>query len=509
MNLSNNKRIAKNTIYLYSRTFISILVTLYTSRVFLSQLGFEDFGLYNLVGGVVALFSVMNTMLSSATQRYLSIEIGNNNIIQLNKVFNISISIQVVLAFCFLLICEIGGIILLKYYLNIPEGKDGLAFLVFQLSVVTAILSLLRVPYNALIIAHEKMSFYAYGSILEIFFKLIITLSLAYVANKLIIYAVALLILTGLITILYWLYCRIKISLPKYKYYSPKSNPEYKSLLSFSGWSLAGSSASVARDQGLSFLFNAFYGVTLNAAMGVVVQISNVYSGLFLNLQSAFRPQVIQNSVADKNRYFLLVNRCSFYSLVFMGATCIPLLMCSSQILHFWLGDIPPFTVELVQILMFKILFASISQSVYMAVESHGRIRNVQIITILLSFLSVAFAYGILAFGFRPYWVMGIVVLMEIAMFVHRLYDAVKNRVLSLSSFTQYNFKPLISILILAFAAIFAKEGICTLSGAIMAIVSFLPLYVLVIIIVMNKDERRSIINILNSKIQSRRCKGD
>lgn len=509
MNQSNNKRIAQNTIYLYSRTFISILVTLYTSRVFLNQLGFEDFGLYNLVGGVVALFSVMNTMLSSATQRYLSIEIGNNNITQLYKVFNISISIQVVLAICFLLISELGGIILLKYYLNVPDGKEELAFIVYQLSVVTAILSLLRVPFNALIIAHEKMSFYAYGSIIEIVFKLIITLSLALTANKLIFYAVALLILTGLVTILYRLYCKVRITLPRFKYYSPKSNPEYKSLLSFSGWSLAGSSASVARDQGLSFLFNSFYGVTLNAAMGIVIQISNVYSGLFLNLQSAFRPQVIQNSVADKKRYFLLVNRCSFYSLVFMGATCIPLIMCCPQILCFWLGDIPPFTVELVQILMFKILLASISQSVYMAVEAHGRIRNVQIFTIVLSFLSVVLAYGLLACGIQPYWVLGIIVLMEIAMFVNRLYDAVKNEVLSLSAFAQYNLKPLIAILFMAFVAIFARGSIRTFSDAIMAISLFLPLYVLVVIEAMNKDERKCFKNMVNSKIKSKRCKKD
>lgn len=497
---TNNKRIAKNTIYLYSRTFISIIVTLYTSRVFLNQLGFEDYGLYNLVGGVVALFSVMNTMLSSATQRYISIEIGNNNFSQLNKVFNISISIQVVLAICFLVLSEVGGVLLLKYYLNIPEGKEELAFIVFQLSIVTAILNLLRVPYNALIIAHEKMSFYAYGSIIEIVAKLIITLGLVLASNKLIFYSIALLIVTGLMTIVYWLYCKIKLSLTRFKLYSPKSNSEYKSLLSFSGWSLAGTSASVARDQGISFLFNSFYGVTLNAAMGIVVQISNVYSGLFLNLQSAFRPQVIQNSVSDKNRYFILINRCSFYSLVFMGATCIPLIMCCPQILHFWLGDIPPNTVELVQILMIKIIFASISQSVYLAVEARGKIRNVQIVTIILSFLSVAFAYTLLRCNVQPYWAFGVIVLMEIMMFIHRLSDAVRNGYLSLPTFMQYNLKPLTAILVMAITVTYFKYFINTWPITVLSIISFIPIYVIIIALVMNKGERKSVMNVLKSK---------
>lgn len=454
----NNKRIAKNSLYLYLRTFLSIVITLYTSRVCLNQLGVEDYGIYNLIGGIITIFSTLNTLMTSTTQRFFSIAIGDGNSAQLYKILNISISLQAFIALLFFCICEISGIMLLSNYLEIPPEKKDIAFIIFHLSIITTAFGMLKTPYNALIIAKERMSFFAYISIVEVILKLIITLLLVYFTNKLIIYSCMILFVTGIVTLIYYLYCFKYIGLPSYKFHKIRENNEYKELLSFSGWSFLGNSSIVCRDQGLSIILNIFFGVLLNSAMGIMTQVANVYSSLFFNLQSAFKPQIIQNSKNNRSRYLELINICTLYSFLLMGAVCIPMLMFCRQILTFWLDIVPDYTIGIVQIVMIKILIASFSQSIYTSLEANAKIRNIQIFSVLLSILSLIIAYWLLYQGFTPYIVIFIQVVADFILCIYNLYYSSKKKAIELFKLLEYNYKAVLFVLLLCCIALYISS---------------------------------------------------
>ena len=268
----------------------------------------------------------------------------------------------------------------------------------------------------------------------------------------------------------------------------------------YSGWSLVGTASSVARDQGITFLLNSFFGVVLNAAMGIVVQISNVLSGLFLNLQTAFRPQIIQASVNDRNRYARLFNLCSFYSLALMGIICVPFIISCEGILTLWLDIVPNYTVVFVQLLLVKILFASISQSVYLSLEAIGKIKEVQICTTILSALTIIVSYFLLRFGYEPYWVMGANILMEALMFSYRLYIGNKYHNIDIKFFLKQNSPLIFSTLFVAIIAIYASKSISGIKESAIAVFLSLISYSLLVILLMEKNQRKRIYNKVFSK---------
>ena len=275
--------------------------------------------------------------------------------------------------------------IMLTCFLNIPEGKEVVTQIVFHFALVTSVVTLLKTPYAGLIIAKERMSFFAYLSIIEVVLKLLITLSLVFFSHKLVAYSILFLFTTSLITYIYFFYCSKYLSAPLYKYYRPKGTPEYKEMLSFSGWSFLGYTASTMREQGGSFLLNVYFGVLLNAAMGVVNQATGVFSTLFINLQSAFRPQIIQCSVNDKTRYDRLTNVCTFYSILLMGLICTPMIVGCNSILTLWLGIVPDYAVLFVQLMMLKVFFASISQCMTIGLEAYADIKSSMIASAIIA----------------------------------------------------------------------------------------------------------------------------
>lgn len=488
---ANNKLIAKNTLFLYVRTFISICITLFTSRIFLNQLGIEDYGIYNLVGGVVSLFSVLTSFMANSTQRFLSIALGKNDIKQLYKVLNISITLTSYIMVLLFLIGEIGGLLLLKYYVNIPEGKEFVTYFVFHFSIITAALSILKVPFNALILAKEKMSFYAYLSIFEVIVKLIITISLFIVANKLCTFSVLQCFSTILLVIAIFVYCKKKLGIPNYKRYNFLENPEYTELISFSSWTLIGNSSTVARDHGLGIILNRFYGVTLNASMGIVIQILNIFSSLFINLQSAFRSQIIQSSVSRTDgRYQRLINLCGFYSIVFMGIVCIPMTMSCRTILTLWLGTVPKYTVELVQIAMAKVLFSSISQCVFISLETNAKIKVPHIITFIFATLTLFCVNHFLAANFEPYWVMMIVVTMEVVILILNFLYSKKVNSMSVSSFLKYNIRPLVFVITTWICSIQISQYTISNTSVLISLIVFFILYINIVYYLLEKSQR-------------------
>lgn len=501
---SKNITIAKNSIFLFARTFISIIVTLFTSRVFLNQLGVEDYGIYNLVGGVVAVFSVLTSFMTGATQRFLSIEIGKDDIEGMNKVLNISISIHILLGIILIVIGEIVGLILLNNYLNIPEGKEFITTIVFHFAILTSVVSLFRIPYNALIIAREHMSFFALITIAEVIAKLLITLALVFTQQKLFVYSLLFLVTTSIITYSYYYYCKKRLHLPKYKYYSYKGNNEYKLMLSYSGWSFVGYFASTMKEQGGSFILNIFHGVLLNAAMGVVNQATNVFTSLFLNLQSAFRPQLMQSTVNDRSRYDSLMNVCTFYTILLMGLICTPMIIGANSILTIWLGIVPEYSVLFVQLMMLKIFIASVSQCFSISIEAYAELKPSMIASVLIAILFVVVSYLLLKVGLGPSWVIIMLSISELLYLLYRAYYCSKNNLVDLKSMMSYNWKALSVVVLFLVGAFFISRSMDGYIIAFMTMAAETVIYCVISLIIMKKNQREFVFSKLRSILHLR-----
>ena len=277
----NGKRVAKNTMMLYIRMLLIMAVSLYTSRIVLKVLGVEDFGIYNIVAGIVVLFSFLNSAMSSATQRFLSFELGRGDINEVRRVFSMSMTAHISIALLILLFAETVGLWFLNTQINIPVDRVGAANWVYQFSILTFCIQIIRVPYNASIIAYERMTFYAYISIIEVVLKLLIVFLLVYFDfDKLKIYSVLIFLITLVICLSFKYFCCKTFPICRYNFFWNASL--YKKIMSFSGWSLFGSVANVGSQQGMNILLNIFYGVSINAAMGIANQVSQaVYNFVY------------------------------------------------------------------------------------------------------------------------------------------------------------------------------------------------------------------------------------
>ena len=347
----NNKRIAKNTLMLYVRMMLIMLVSLYTSRVILKTLGIENFGIYNIVGGIVVLFSFINNAMVSSTQRYLNYELGRQNLDEAKKIFSASLTIHFIIAGIIIFLSETIGLWFLNKYINIPEGRIVAANWVYQFSILTFAVNIIRTPYNASIIAYERMSFYAYISIIEVVLKLIIVYAIVIFADRLIAYSVLVFIVAILILICYIIFCLSKFPICKYKYEYNKLR--YASLLNFSGWSMFGALANTGAQQGINILLNMFFGVTVNAAMGIAHQVNSALYSFVSNFQTAFNPQIIKSYAAnDRSYFFSLILHTSRYSFYLLLILAFPVILCCQEILQIWLVDVPEHAVAFCQLVI-------------------------------------------------------------------------------------------------------------------------------------------------------------
>ena len=290
--VSSNQRIAKNTLLLYLRMFVTMIISLYTSRIVLQVLGVDDFGIYNVVGGLIVLFSFLNGAMASATQRFLNVELGKGDITCVKRVFSMSMTCYIIIILIIIFLAETVGLWFLEKQMNIPADRIHAAFWVYQLSLMTFCVNILKVPYNASIIAFEKMSFYAYISIIEVGLKLVIVwLLLISSFDKLISYAFLILLISIIVFIVYKFYCNRKFEVCSYYFFWDVNL--CKSLLGFSAWSLFGSLSNLLSSQGINLLLNIFCGVAMNAAMGIANQVNAVVFNFFFNFKKSFIPQKI------------------------------------------------------------------------------------------------------------------------------------------------------------------------------------------------------------------------
>ncbi|MCF2583265.1 lipopolysaccharide biosynthesis protein, partial [Bacteroides caecigallinarum] len=397
-----NKRIAKNTLMLYFRMLLTIIVSLYTSRVVLNALGIEDYGIYNVVGGVVAMFNILSGSLSSAISRFITFELGRKDLNKLKAVFSSSVTIQIILAVAITIIAEIAGIWFINEKMNVDASRLSAANWVFHFSILTFAVNLISIPYNAAIVAHEKMSAFAYISILETVGKLLIAyLIMISPIDKLIFYGLLMLLVALLVRFSYTYYCKRNFEECSYHFIWDKQL--LKQMFGFAGWNFIGSSSAILRDQGGNLLINLFCGPTVNAARGIAIQVNSAIAGFVSNFMTALRPQITK-SYASKDFDYMMVliyqgARLSFYLLLVLS---LPIILNTEYILEKWLNTVPTHTISFVQLVLIFSMSESISNPLVTAMQATGRIRNYQLIVGGLQMLNLPVSYILMKIGFFP-----------------------------------------------------------------------------------------------------------
>lgn len=417
----NNKRIVKNTLILYLRMILMMFVGLYTSRVILNSLGVEDYGIYNLVGGFVSIFNIFRSGLLSATQRFITYDLGKGDMKELRNTFSTCLIIFISLSVIIIVVAESVGVWFIDNKLTIPFERLTAAHWVFHFSLITLVLNIITFPYNALIIAHEKMTTFAYISIFEVIAKLIVAYVI-YVSpfDKLIVYSALLCIVQLIIRLVYTIYCNRKFEEVNVEW---KINwIKIKKIYAFTGWELIGSFAVIGYTQGLNILLGMFFTPAVNAARGIAVQVQNMIAGFVTNFQMALNPQITKSYASGDKSYMCQLifysSRLSFFLLFILS---LPIILEAEELLALWLVEVPEYTVVFFRLIIVTTMIDAISNPIITSVEATGNIKKYQIIvgTILLMILPIS--YIALKFGAAPYAVFIIHIAMCIVAFVARL----------------------------------------------------------------------------------------
>jgi conserved hypothetical transmembrane protein; putative transmembrane protein len=401
--IQKNKRIAKNTFFLYVRMLIIMAISLYTSRVVLNMLGVEDFGLYNVIGGVVSFLAFLNSSMSVSVQRFLSFEMGQNGSERkIAKIFSMSLNIHLLIALLVFVILETVGLWFIKNEMNIAPDRMDAAIFVFHFSVLACCVNFVRVPYMALIIAYEKMEIYAYVSIVEAILKLLLVYLLVLGDfDRMSFYSVLTFIATCILTLIYIICCRAKFKSSKYVYFWDKAL--FLKLTGFASWSALGELSWVATIQGVNIILNIFFGTIVNAARGISIQVNAAINSFVSNFQTAINPQIIK-SYADNDLSTMLSfvyrgTRFSFYLILLVS---LPLYFNMDFVLRLWLHIVPDYTSEFCCLVIINILLDTLSNLFATVAKAYGKIRNYQMIVSFLLLLNFPVSYLVLALGASP-----------------------------------------------------------------------------------------------------------
>jgi len=394
-----NKRIAKNTGMLYLRMLLVMGVTLYTSRIVLQTLGITDYGIYNVVGGAVSMLGFVNASLSGATSRFITFELGRGAEGNVRQVFRCVASIHYIIAGATFLVAESIGLWLVIYKLSIPPERIFAAFWVYQCSLLTFIISIVSTPYNALIIAHERMGAFAYIATYEVLAKLLIVFLLTSLnADKLITYAILLLLVQLSVRIIYAAYCRRHFPEVDGRWMWKRAIS--LKIFKFAGWTLNGDLAVIGYTQGINILLNLYFGPVVNAARGVAVQVQAAIIQLFSNFLMAVRPQIVKSyAQGDLDYMHSLVLSSSRYAFYLFVVVAFPLLVNTEYVLHIWLGNVPQHTVAFTRLMIITCMSYTLSSTTVMAIHATGDLKRFQIVEGTLLLTVVPVAWGLLKFA--------------------------------------------------------------------------------------------------------------
>lgn len=420
--MSNSKTIAKNSLFLYSRMLVNMIVGLFTAGITLNVLGITDYGIYNVVAGFVSMFGFLNASMSSATQRFLSFDLGKGDRDQLRKTFSTTVTIHFVIAVIIVLSLESFGLWYINHKLNVPAERLPAINIIFQFSVFSTFFSIIQVPYNALITAHERFNVSFYISFLQIAFKIIILILIVHVAyDKLILYAGLLFCSSFIVRMIYRIYCRRNFEESKYQFYFDKSY--FKTLLSFTGWNLFGNIALVAKGQGNNLVLNWFFGTTMNAAYGITMMVQGVVSNFVSNFQVAVNPQIVKTYAGgNKERSYKLIKQSAKFSFGIMIALVVPILVSLQTILNVWLRSYPEESLVFIKLIFVNILIDTISNPIMFGLQATGKMKMYQAVVGTLLFLNLPISYVFIRITHQPEIVFQVSIFISLIALACRLY---------------------------------------------------------------------------------------
>lgn len=503
--LHNNKRLAKNTLYLYFRTFLVMIIAIFTSRVVLDSLGIENYGIYNVVGGFVSMFSVLSGTLTAASQRFIAFELGKEES-NVKRIFSATLTIHFLLAILIFIILESLGLWFLNEKMNISSERMYAANWVFQCSVITFCINIISIPYNAAIIAYEKMSVFAAVSIFEVLAKLGIAYFLYIISyDVLIVYAILMLLVAVLLRLIYGWYCKMAFRECRYNFLYDKKL--YREMIRFSGWNFIGSTAGVLNGQGINVLINLFFGVTYNAARGIAGQVENALNAFVQNFMMALNPQITKAYAAGDfkyvNKVLCLGTKYVFYLFLIL---CLPVFFNIDYILGLWLKQVPEYAALFVRYGIVYSLCQSLSQCLYITMLATGNIKKYQIIVGTLSVMAFPVTFLFFKLGLPCEYGYVSMILFSLFCFVARVF-LLKDMVIGFSVFTFINkallpiFYSIIPIVLILYSIHKRIEvnNITALGFSI--VISVLISFIFVSFVGITKEERFYFVNLIRSKI--------
>ena len=398
----NNKRIAQNTIFLYFRMFLTLIVGLYTSRIVLQALGINDYGINSVVGGIVVLLTYINNLLSQGTSRFLTIALGEKNLSKLKNVFSACVTMHIIVAIITLILGETIGLWFVNYELNIEPSRMYAANWVYQLALISCILSIMQVPYNASVISHEKMSIFAYLSIFEVLMKLVAAWLLLHVAmDKLILLAIFNFIVGCLTIVFYRIYCIKNFEECTFKLgYDMKL---YKEIAAYTGWNSLGTFAFTVNNQGINVLLNLFYGTAINAARGITNTVSNMIVQFINGFQTAVRPQITkyyaQGNIDEMNKLIINDSKFSSYLVLLIG---IPLFFETEYVIELWLGQTPSYVVTFIRLTIIQLFVQAIDFPIGSGIHAYGKMKLPNLTSSIAYLSIIPISYIAMKLGANP-----------------------------------------------------------------------------------------------------------
>lgn len=419
--MTNTSRIAKNTLFLYFRQLLIMLVSLYTVRVVLATLGAEDYGIYNVVAGVVVMFGFLSGAMATASQRYFSVDLGIGDNRHLGITFSVTFQIYILIAAIIVVLAETLGLWFVNHRLVIPEKRIAAANWIYQAAVASFLLTLITAPYMAAIIAHENMKVYAYASIIEAVLKLGVVFFLRVLPfDKLSLYGVLLVVVSLVNTGGYRLYCRRNYEECRLRFV--KDRGLFKEIIGYSGWNLFGSAASIIRNHGMTILLNLFFGPIVNAARAIAVQVNAAMISFAQNFSTALRPQIIKSYAAgEKYRMLRMVLYGTKVVYFLMLVITIPVLLGADFLLSLWLKNVPEHTVRFVQLSLVDVLIDSISYPLMAVVQATGKIKLYQTVVGGLLIMNLPVSYLFLWLGFCSETVFLVAIFLSLCALVLRI----------------------------------------------------------------------------------------
>lgn len=409
----NNTRIAKNTIFLYIRMLLIMVVTLYTSRILLNILGIEDYGIYNVVGGMVTMFAFFSSSLSNVTQRFFNFELGKGNIEKVRNIFNISVLIYLLISLITFVLLEIIGLWLIYHKLVIPVDRLGASLWVFQATAISLFFTLNGIVYNSVLIARENMRIYAYIGLAEALSRLAIAMILSYLnCDKLKLYAILLLVVTVSIQFCFYFSCK---KYPECKYHFFWKKEIFEDMFKFASWNTFGTAVWAINEQGINVLLNMFFGPVVNASKGISSQVNSAINNFGMNFFTAVRPQIVKSYANQNIAYFLkLVFNSSRYSFFLLLLVSLPLLFRTDYILYLWLGQIPEFASSFVLWIIIYSLINVLTNPLWSAIQAIGKLKKYCLVGSSVYLTAFPVGYIFLMQGYNPVIVFKVLVIVRL-----------------------------------------------------------------------------------------------